>query len=57
MELSSQIGKGFPDSSFGKESACNARRPGFNAWVGKIHWRRDRLPGLSYDYEILASII
>ena len=39
------IGKGFPDSSFGKESACNARRPGFNSWVGKIHWRRDRLPG------------
>ena len=20
------------------------RRPGFDSWVGKIHWRRDRLP-------------
>ena len=20
------------------------RKPGFNSWVGKIHWRRDRLP-------------
>ena len=32
--------KGFPDSSVGKESACNAGDPGFR----KIHWRRDRLP-------------
>ena len=31
--------KGFPDSSVGKESTCNAGDPGF----GKIHWRRDRL--------------
>ena len=36
---------GFPDSSIGKESACNAgRRPWFDFWVGKIRWRRDRLP-------------
>ena len=36
---------GFPDSSVGKESACNAgRRPWFHFWVGKIHWGRDRLP-------------
>ena len=74
---------GFPDSSIGKESACNAgdpssipglgrppgegigyplqyswaslvaqlvknlpamRRPGFNPWVGKVPWRRERLP-------------
>ena len=73
---------GFPDSSVGKESTCNAgdpslipgsgrsagegtgyplqyswaslvaqlvknlqcRRPGFDAWVGKIPWRRERLP-------------
>ena len=74
---------GFPDSSVGKESACNARdpgsipgsgrspgegigypvqyswaslvaqlvriclqcgRPGFKPWVGKIPWRRERLP-------------
>ena len=34
----------FPDSSGGKESACNAGDPGFNSWVWKIHWRRDRLP-------------
>ena len=75
--------KGFPDSSVGRESACNAGdpgsipgsgryprerighplqcswashvaqlvknlpqcgRPGFNPWVGKIPWRRKRLP-------------
>ena len=36
---------GFPDSSVGKESACNADLiPGFDSWVKKIHWRRDRLP-------------
>ena len=74
---------GFPDSSVGKESTCNARdpssilglerstgegigyplqyswasfglswsriclqcrRPGFEPWVGKIPWRRERLP-------------
>ena len=36
---------GFPDSSVGKESACNAgRRPWFHFWVGKIRWRRVRLP-------------
>ena len=34
---------GFPGGSAGKESACNAG-PQFNSWVGKIHWRRDRLP-------------
>ena len=32
---------GFPDSSVGKESACNACKPG--SQVGKIHWRRNRL--------------
>ena len=35
---------GFPDSSVGKESSCNAGELGFNSWVGKIHWSRDRLP-------------
>ena len=34
----------FPDSSVGKESACNVVRPGFDPWVGKITWRRERLP-------------
>ena len=36
--------EGFPDNSVGKESACNVGDPGFDSWVGKIHWRRDRLP-------------
>ena len=31
---------GFPDSSVGQESACNAG----DSSVGKIRWRRDRLP-------------
>ena len=35
---------GFPDSTIGKESTCNAGEPRFDSWVGKIHWRRDRLP-------------
>ena len=34
----------FPDSSVGIESACQCRRPQFNSWIGKIHWRRDKLP-------------
>ena len=35
---------GFPCGSAGKESACNAGRPGFDPRVGKIPWRRERLP-------------
>ena len=35
---------GFPGGSDGKESAYNEDRPGFDAWVGKILWRRERLP-------------
>ena len=27
-----------------KKSGCNVGRPGFNPWVGKIPWRRERLP-------------
>ena len=23
---------------------CSLWRPGFDSWLGKIHWRRDRLP-------------
>ena len=34
----------FPDSSVGKESACNSGAPQFNSWIRKIPWRRDRLP-------------
>ena len=39
--------KGFPGSISGKESACQCRRHkryGFSPWVGKIPWRRKRLP-------------
>ena len=36
------ISGGFPGSSAGKESTCNAGNP--NSWVRKISWRRDRLP-------------
>ena len=35
---------GFPDSSVGKESVCNAGDPQFDFWVRKIPWRRERLP-------------
>ena len=35
---------GSPGSSTGKESACNARDPGFDSWVQKICWRRGWLP-------------
>ena len=44
--LKIQIRTGFPSSSAGKQSAC--RRPRFNSWVGKIPWRRDRLPTLVF---------
>ena len=36
--------QGFPGGSDGKESSCNAGRPGFDPWVRKIPWRRERLP-------------
>ena len=36
--------RGSPGGLDGKESACNAGRPGFDPWVGKIPWRRERLP-------------
>ena len=35
---------GFPNGSDGKESACNMGRPGFGPQVGKISYRRERLP-------------
>ena len=34
----------FPCGSAGIESALQCRRPEFNPWVGKIPWRRERLP-------------
>ena len=46
-ELSCLLGGIFGDS-VGKESTCNAGDlgsiPGFNPWVQKIPWRRERLP-------------
>ena len=40
--------QGFHDSSVGKESeesnCLQCRIPQFDFWVGKIRWRRDRLP-------------
>ena len=38
-----QVYKGFPCGSAGKEP-CNAGDLGFDPWVGKIPWRRERLP-------------
>ena len=38
------MNQGFPGSSAGKESACMCGRPEFNPWVGKVSWRRERLP-------------
>ena len=35
---------GFHDCSVGIESACKCRRPWFDSWVGKIHWRRKWQP-------------
>ena len=36
--------KDFPDSSVGKESTCKTGDPSSITWVGKICWRKDRLP-------------
>ena len=36
--------KGFPDSSVGKETACNAGDPGSIPGSGRSPWRRERLP-------------
>ena len=52
---------GFPCSSVSKESACNARDPGFDPWVGKIPWQRKWqltpafLPGKSHGQRSLVS--
>ena len=35
---------GFPSGSVGKESTCNADRPGFDSWVRKMPWGRKRQP-------------
>ena len=52
---------GFPGGPDGKESSCNAGRPGFHPWVGKIPWRRAWqptpvfLPGESHGQRSLAG--
>jgi len=38
--------KSFPCGSAGKESACNVGNLG--PWIGKIPWRRERLPTLIF---------
>ena len=48
---------GFPDSSVGKESACNARDPSFDLWVRKIRWRRSRLPTLLFLDFLVAQLV
>ena len=35
---------GFPCGSAGKEFTCNVGDLGSDPWVGKIPWRRERLP-------------
>ena len=35
---------GFPHGSAGKESACNAGDLGSTPGLGKLPWRRERLP-------------
>ena len=39
---------GFSGDWDGKESACNAIKPGFNPWTGKIPWRRKWQPTLVF---------
>ena len=38
----------FPDSSVDKRIRAQCRRPWFDSWVGKIPWRRYRLPTLVF---------
>ena len=48
----------------GKESACNAGRPGFDPWIGKIPWRRAwqstpvflSFPGVSDGKESICNV-
>jgi len=56
--------RGFPGGATGKECACQCRgqkRHGFDPWVGKIPWRRTRLPtpvftpGESHEQRSLAG--
>ena len=42
---------GFPSGSTGKECACNAGDPGSIPGLGKIPWRRERLPPIFWPGE------
>ena len=49
-----------PCGSDGKVSACNAGKPGFNLWVGKIPWRRKWQPTpvlLPREFHGLRSLV
>ena len=35
---------GFPGGSAGKECGLKGGIPGFDPWVGKVPWRREKLP-------------
>ena len=48
---------GVSRSSVGKESACNAGDPRFDSWVGKIHWRRNRLPTPDSWASLVAQLV
>ena len=38
------MGVGFPCGTADKDSTCNVEDLGSNPWVGKMPWRRERLP-------------
>ena len=44
FDLKQNATLGFPGSSVGKESACNAEDPSSIPGLGLSPWRRDRLP-------------
>ena len=48
--------KGFPDSSVGKESVCNAGDPGLIPGLGRSR-RRDRLPTPVFLDSLVAQIV
>ena len=54
MELHNLKLEVFPCGSTGKE-CLQCRRPGFDPWVGKIAWRRERLPNpIFWPRELIA---
>ena len=44
MTLGTPSLKGFPGGSAGKKIHLQCERPEFDSWVGKISWRKERLP-------------